>query len=82
MKVSYFETGRYQAPPSMPAIWPMPAGAYDTGEGARVYQGMVERIELVEQLGFDWVSLSERDSFLGRVLAHFSLIVMPGAPGE
>lgn len=30
----------------------------------------------------DWVSLSERDSFLGRVLAHFSLIVMPGAPGE
>jgi hypothetical protein len=26
----------------------------------------------------DWVSLSERDSFLGRVLAHFSLIVMPG----
>ena len=28
----------------------------------------------------DWVSLSERDSFLGRVLAHFSLIVMPGPP--
>jgi hypothetical protein len=27
----------------------------------------------------DWISLSERDSFLGRVLAHFSLIVMPGA---
>jgi hypothetical protein len=27
----------------------------------------------------DWVSLSERDSFLGRMLAHFSLIVMPGA---
>ena len=26
----------------------------------------------------DWVSLSERDSFLGRMLAHFSLIVMPG----
>jgi len=30
----------------------------------------------------DWVSLSERDSFLGRVLAHFSLIMMPGAPGQ
>jgi len=30
----------------------------------------------------DWVSLSERDSFLGKVLAHFSLIVMPGVPGE
>lgn len=25
-----------------------------------------------------WVSVSERDSFLGRMLAHFSLIVMPG----
>jgi len=25
-----------------------------------------------------WVSLSERDSFVGRMLAHFSLFVMPG----
>jgi hypothetical protein len=25
-----------------------------------------------------WVSLSERDSFLGRMLAHFSLFMMPG----
>jgi hypothetical protein len=28
----------------------------------------------------EWVSLSERDSFLGKVLAHFSLIIMPGVP--
>jgi hypothetical protein len=27
-----------------------------------------------------WVSLSERDSFLGKMLAHFSLIVVPGVP--
>ena len=27
-----------------------------------------------------WISLSERDSFLGRMLAHFSFFVMPGAP--
>lgn len=26
----------------------------------------------------EWVSLSERDSLLGKVLAHFSLIMMPG----
>ncbi len=26
-----------------------------------------------------WVNLSERDSFMGRMLAHFSLFVMPGA---
>jgi hypothetical protein len=28
-----------------------------------------------------WINLSERDSVLGRMLAHFSLIVMPGDPG-
>lgn len=27
-----------------------------------------------------WVNVSERDSFLGRMLAHFSLFVMPGLP--
>ena len=25
-----------------------------------------------------WVNVSERDSFLGRMLAHFSLFVIPG----
>jgi hypothetical protein len=25
-----------------------------------------------------WVSISERDSFMGRMLAHFSLLVWPG----
>jgi hypothetical protein len=29
-----------------------------------------------------WVSVSERDSILGRMLAHFSLIVMPTLPEE
>jgi alkanesulfonate monooxygenase SsuD/methylene tetrahydromethanopterin reductase-like flavin-dependent oxidoreductase (luciferase family) len=59
MQVSYFETGRYQAPADMPAIWPMPAAAYDADEGVRVFRGMIERIALAEKLGFDWVSLSE-----------------------
>ena len=59
MKISYFETGRYQAPATMPAIWPMPPGAYDQSAGAQLYQDMVERIAFVEQLGFDWFSLSE-----------------------
>lgn len=27
-----------------------------------------------------WVSVSERDSFMGRMLAHFSLFVIPGPP--
>jgi alkanesulfonate monooxygenase SsuD/methylene tetrahydromethanopterin reductase-like flavin-dependent oxidoreductase (luciferase family) len=59
MKISYFETGRYQAPATMPPIWPMPPGAYDQGVGARLYEDMVGRIAFVEQLGFDWFSLSE-----------------------
>jgi alkanesulfonate monooxygenase SsuD/methylene tetrahydromethanopterin reductase-like flavin-dependent oxidoreductase (luciferase family) len=59
MKISYFETGRYQSPSTMPPIWPMPPGAYDQGAGAQLYEDMAERIAFVEQLGFDWFSLSE-----------------------
>lgn len=59
MKVSYFETGRYRAPASMRARWPMPPGEYAPAEGGRVFDGMVERVVLAEKLGFDWVSLSE-----------------------
>jgi len=59
MKVSYFETGRYRVPDSVPGVWPMPSGVYDVEAGTDVYRGMVERITLAEQLGFDWVSLSE-----------------------
>jgi alkanesulfonate monooxygenase SsuD/methylene tetrahydromethanopterin reductase-like flavin-dependent oxidoreductase (luciferase family) len=59
MKVSYFETGRYHAPEGMLPVWPMPSGAYNVEAGTDVYRGMVERIECVERLGFDWVSLSE-----------------------
>ncbi len=59
MKVSYFETARYQAPPSMPAEWPVPPAAYDADAGAQAYQGMIERLHYVEELGFDWISVSE-----------------------
>jgi alkanesulfonate monooxygenase SsuD/methylene tetrahydromethanopterin reductase-like flavin-dependent oxidoreductase (luciferase family) len=59
MQVSYFETARYQTPPAMPAEWPVPPAAYDPETGAEAYQGMVERAQFAEELGFDWVSLSE-----------------------
>ena len=59
MQVSYFETARYQVPPSVPAEWPVPPGAYDPETGAQAYQGMIDRVQYVEELGFDWVSLSE-----------------------
>ena len=59
MKVSFFETARYQAPQPLPSEWPVPSGAYDPDAGARAYRGMIERLEFVEELGFDWVSVSE-----------------------
>ena len=59
MKVSYFETGRYVSPPDLPREWPVPAGSYNPETGAEAYRGMVERVRFVEELGFDWVSVSE-----------------------
>jgi alkanesulfonate monooxygenase SsuD/methylene tetrahydromethanopterin reductase-like flavin-dependent oxidoreductase (luciferase family) len=59
MKVSFFETARYAAPRAQTSEWPMPSAAYDPEAGARAYQGMIRRIEYVEELGFDWVSVSE-----------------------
>ena len=71
MKVSYFETGRYVSPPGMPREWPVPAGAYDVETGAEAYRGMVERVRFVEELGFDWVSVSEH---------HYSPRILTPAP--
>jgi alkanesulfonate monooxygenase SsuD/methylene tetrahydromethanopterin reductase-like flavin-dependent oxidoreductase (luciferase family) len=59
VKVSFFETVRYLPPQALPPEWPVPAGAYDPEAGARAYRGMIERLAYVEELGFDWVSVSE-----------------------
>ncbi len=59
MKVSFFETARYAPPEKLPAEWPVPSGAYNPEAGAAAYQGMIERLQYVEELGFDWVSVSE-----------------------
>jgi len=59
MKVSFFETGRYQTPVPLPAEWPAAPANYDPDAGNKAYRAMVERIAYCEKLGFDWVSLSE-----------------------
>src|SRR5215471_15813656 len=59
MQVSYFETARYLASRQLPAVWPVPPDAYDREAGAEAYRGMIERLQYVEALGFDWVSVSE-----------------------
>lgn len=55
MKLSSFETARYAPPQQLPAS----PGAYDPETGTQAYLGMVERERLVEELGFNWVSLFE-----------------------
>jgi alkanesulfonate monooxygenase SsuD/methylene tetrahydromethanopterin reductase-like flavin-dependent oxidoreductase (luciferase family) len=59
MKVSYFETGRYPVPPDLPREWPVPPAACEPEIVAKAFQGMVDRVQFVERLGFDWISLSE-----------------------
>ncbi len=71
MKVSFFETGRYRAPRALPPEWPVPSGAYDREAGAQAYQGIIERLEYVEAVGFDWVSVSEH---------HYSPRILTPAP--
>jgi alkanesulfonate monooxygenase SsuD/methylene tetrahydromethanopterin reductase-like flavin-dependent oxidoreductase (luciferase family) len=46
-------------PPGTPREWPVPSGAYDPEAGVKAYRAMVERLRYVEELGFDWISLSE-----------------------
>ena len=59
MKVSFFETVRYVPPRPLPSEWPAASGAYDAEAGARAYREMIDRLRYVEEIGFDWVSVSE-----------------------
>ncbi len=59
MKISFFETGRYVTPPGAPREWPVPSGVYDPETGAKAYRAMIDRLRYIEELGFDWISLSE-----------------------
>src|SRR6185437_1132543 len=59
MKVSFFETGRYSVPLDFPRTWPVASAAYDTEIGVKAYAAIIERLKFVEELGFDWVSVSE-----------------------
>ena len=59
MKISYFETGRYVPPPDLPREWPVRSGACDLDTVSVALRGMEDRARFVEELGFDWVSLSE-----------------------
>src|SRR5262245_45338560 len=59
MKASFFEPIRYVSPQKMPAQWPLPPGCYDPEMGVQTFQSTIERLQFVEELGFDWISFSE-----------------------
>ena len=59
MKASFFEPIRYVSSQKMPAQWPLPPGCYDPEVGMQTFQSTIERLQVVEELGFDWVSFSE-----------------------
>lgn len=60
MKVSFFETGRYQPP--LPVMWPAAPANYSPEAGEKAHPAMIERQEYVESIGFDWAGLSEHHS--------------------
>src|ERR1700690_4281180 len=59
VKGSFVEAGGYQTPVPLPAEWPAAPANYSPEAGDKAYQTMIERLEYVEKLGFDWMSLSE-----------------------
>jgi alkanesulfonate monooxygenase SsuD/methylene tetrahydromethanopterin reductase-like flavin-dependent oxidoreductase (luciferase family) len=74
MKLSYFETARYLSPHALSTAWPVPPGDYDAEAGARAYRGMVERLRYVEEIGFDWISVSEHH-YSPRILAPAPIVL-------
>jgi alkanesulfonate monooxygenase SsuD/methylene tetrahydromethanopterin reductase-like flavin-dependent oxidoreductase (luciferase family) len=59
MKASYFGCMGYSERHKFPATWPVPPSYYDPKIAMQSYQEGIAECELAEELGFDWVSLSE-----------------------
>ena len=74
MKVSFFEPIRYVTPQQLPAQWPLPPGFYDPEIGGQTFQSVIERLALVEELGFDWVSFSEHH-YGARILSPSPIVM-------
>jgi alkanesulfonate monooxygenase SsuD/methylene tetrahydromethanopterin reductase-like flavin-dependent oxidoreductase (luciferase family) len=59
VKASYFGCMGYSERGKFPATWPVPPSYYDPKIAMQSYQEGIEECEFAEELGFDWVSLSE-----------------------
>jgi alkanesulfonate monooxygenase SsuD/methylene tetrahydromethanopterin reductase-like flavin-dependent oxidoreductase (luciferase family) len=74
MKASFFEPIRYVTSQELPAQWPLAPGFYDPEVGGQLFQSIIERLSLVEELGFDWVSFSEHH-YGGRILTPSPIVM-------
>ena len=59
MKASYFGSMGYADRHKFPAVWPVPPIYQDPKISMQSYQEGMEECEFAEEMGFDWVSLSE-----------------------
>jgi alkanesulfonate monooxygenase SsuD/methylene tetrahydromethanopterin reductase-like flavin-dependent oxidoreductase (luciferase family) len=59
MKASALVSVHYELPPGVGPAWPRPPAAFDSVVGHRTIQEGFELAELADELGFDYVSLSE-----------------------
>ncbi len=74
MKASFFESIRYVTSQNMPSQWPLPPGLYEPDVGGQAFRSTIERLELVEELGFDWVSFSEHH-YSSRILSPSPIVM-------
>jgi len=74
MKVSYFESVRYVTPQHLPARWPLPPGFYEPEAGEQAFQNVLDRLAYIEELGFDWVSVSEHH-YSARILSPSPIVM-------
>jgi len=59
MKASYFGSMGYADRHKFPADWPVPPSHHQPAVAMRSYQEGLEECEYAEDLGFDWISISE-----------------------
>jgi alkanesulfonate monooxygenase SsuD/methylene tetrahydromethanopterin reductase-like flavin-dependent oxidoreductase (luciferase family) len=59
MKASYFGCMAYAERHKFPAVWPVPPSYCDAEIAMQSYQEGIEQCEFAEEMGFDWISLSE-----------------------
>ena len=80
MKASYFGPMGYSQRHLFPATWPIPPSYHDPETSVQSYQEGMDECEFAEEMGFEWISLSEHH-YSGRI-ATGNPAVMAAAVAE